>query len=268
MKHFISLGAGVQSSTMALMAAHGEIGPMPDGAIFADTQDEPKAVYDWLDWLEKKLPFPVYRVSAGNLMSEALRLRLSKKSGNTYLAIGLPVYLDVNGGKGMGIRQCTRTFKIDVIRRKMRELRQKREVVQWIGISFDECHRMKLSRDKWCTNSWPLVDRGMTRNDCLDWMSDLGYPRPPRSACIKCPYHSDFEWARMKRDTPEDFAGAVVFEQKMQERFTQATAWMRGDKGPIPYLHASRKPLDTVDFAPDDGQKNLFSRECEGMCGV
>ena len=41
MKHFISLGAGVQSSTMALMAAHGELEPMPDGAIFADTQDEP-----------------------------------------------------------------------------------------------------------------------------------------------------------------------------------------------------------------------------------
>ena len=38
-KHnFLSLGAGVQSSTLALMAAKGEIGPMPDAAIFADTQ--------------------------------------------------------------------------------------------------------------------------------------------------------------------------------------------------------------------------------------
>lgn len=38
----LSLGAGVQSTTMALMAAHGEIGPMPDCAIFADTGWEPK----------------------------------------------------------------------------------------------------------------------------------------------------------------------------------------------------------------------------------
>lgn len=30
MIHVISLGAGVQSSTMALMAAHGEIEPMPE----------------------------------------------------------------------------------------------------------------------------------------------------------------------------------------------------------------------------------------------
>jgi hypothetical protein len=41
----ISLGAGVQSSTMALMAADGEL-PKPDCAIFADTGNEPKAVYD------------------------------------------------------------------------------------------------------------------------------------------------------------------------------------------------------------------------------
>ena len=33
--HIISLGAGVQSSTMALMFAKGELSPMPDGAILA-----------------------------------------------------------------------------------------------------------------------------------------------------------------------------------------------------------------------------------------
>jgi len=35
--HIISLGAGVQSSTMSLMAAAGEITPMPTAAVFADT---------------------------------------------------------------------------------------------------------------------------------------------------------------------------------------------------------------------------------------
>ena len=41
----LSLGAGVQSSTLALMASRGEIGPMPDCAIFADTGAEPAKVY-------------------------------------------------------------------------------------------------------------------------------------------------------------------------------------------------------------------------------
>ena len=48
---YVSLGAGVQSSAMALMAAAGEISPMPRAAIFADTQAEPDSVYRWLDWL-------------------------------------------------------------------------------------------------------------------------------------------------------------------------------------------------------------------------
>ncbi|MCK9513952.1 MAG: hypothetical protein M0R28_22370 [Pigmentiphaga sp.] len=70
----LSLGAGVQSTTMALMAAHEEIGPMPDCAIFADTGWEPKAVYDHLAWLMSPnvLPFPVYTVSAGSIRDQLL----------------------------------------------------------------------------------------------------------------------------------------------------------------------------------------------------
>ena len=42
--HILSLGAGVQSSTLALMFARGEVTPMPDCAIFADTGAEPASV--------------------------------------------------------------------------------------------------------------------------------------------------------------------------------------------------------------------------------
>ena len=58
----LSLGAGVQSSTLALLAAAGEITPIPDCAIFSDTGAEPASVYKYLDYLEKLLPFPVHRV--------------------------------------------------------------------------------------------------------------------------------------------------------------------------------------------------------------
>lgn len=53
--HILSLGAGVQSSTLALMAAAGEVTPMPVAAVFADTGDEPTSVYRWLDWLTTQL---------------------------------------------------------------------------------------------------------------------------------------------------------------------------------------------------------------------
>tara|TARA_Y100000310_G_scaffold174058_1_gene174178 strand:+ start:1068 stop:1460 length:393 start_codon:yes stop_codon:yes gene_type:complete len=67
--HVISLGAGVQSTTMALMAAHGEITPMPSAAIFSDTGWEPAGVYNHLKWLMSGnvLPFPVHIVNNGNI---------------------------------------------------------------------------------------------------------------------------------------------------------------------------------------------------------
>ena len=70
----LSLGAGVQSTTLALMAAHGAVGPMPDCAIFADTGWEPRAVYEHLDWLMSAnvLPFPVFVVGPGNMRDNLL----------------------------------------------------------------------------------------------------------------------------------------------------------------------------------------------------
>ena len=79
-KVVLSLGAGVQSSTLALMAAKGEVTPMPDVAVFADTGYEPKAVYAWLDWLEKQLPFPVAKVTRGNLRDDQIKTRVREKN--------------------------------------------------------------------------------------------------------------------------------------------------------------------------------------------
>ena len=104
MKHIISLGAGVQSSTMALMAAKGEITPMPDGAIFADTMVEPDSVYKWLDWLELQLPFKVYRVSFGDLSEEIEKV---------------PLFMRKNNEVVMGMRKCTTEYKINPVGKKM-----------------------------------------------------------------------------------------------------------------------------------------------------
>jgi 3'-phosphoadenosine 5'-phosphosulfate sulfotransferase (PAPS reductase)/FAD synthetase len=99
----LSLGAGVQSSCVALMIAAGEL-PMVDCAIFADTQWEPKKVYLWLDWLEKQLPFPVYRVTAGDLRANVLESK--NTTGSRFASIPWFI-LDPKGKEGMGRRQCT-----------------------------------------------------------------------------------------------------------------------------------------------------------------
>jgi hypothetical protein len=268
--HVISLGAGVQSSTMALMAAHGEISPMPVAAVFADTQAEPASVYRWLDWLERQLPFPVIRTSLGNLEEIAATAKISR-NGNTYTSGAVPAYIvDEETGKvGLLTRQCTYHFKIKMIERTAKLLRKRHargkdfpDVRQWIGISLDEAHRMKPSRKDFIWNRWPLVELGLSRADCLDWMTAKGYPTPPRSSCVFCPYHSDREWAEMKETQPEEFARAVAFEGS----FAAAVSQTRQKRGGT-FLHKSCVPLDQVEFKIGSNEKQ-FGNECEGVCGV
>lgn len=273
--NIISLGAGVQSSTMALMAAHGEIGPMPDCAIFADTQSEPDSVYAWLDWLEKRLPFPIHRVSRGNLGADELRIRRSSKSGRLYLKNSIPAFvMKEDGTKGLLGRKCTADYKIVPIQQKIRELtgvkRAGKGVVAanvWIGISTDEAHRMKPSRVDYIRNIWPLIDAGMTRQDCLSWMARNGYPQPPRSACVFCPFHSDAEWFRLKNDEPHEFAKVIKFERDLQ-RAAKNQEVLRG----VPYLHSTGVSIERVDLEQlvqrSHAQLDLFGNECEGLCGV
>lgn len=271
--NFLSLGAGVQSSCLALMAAKGEITPMPDAAIFADTQAEPQSVYNWLDWLESELPFPVHRVTAGNLTELALKLKKTK-DGRYFSTTAIPVFMkNEDGGLGkITHRTCTRDFKIRPLTKAVRDLakikRGQKEltVTQWIGISWDEIQRVKESREPWMQNRWPLIERKMTREDCKDWMLQNGYPEPPRSACTYCPFHSDREWKRLKTEEPEAFAEAVRVEKGLQDIKGRSDNFKS-----VPFLHRSLVPLEEVDFRADyeKGQELLgFMNECEGMCGV
>lgn len=262
--HIISLGAGVQSSTMALMAAMGEITPMPSCAIFADTQAEPKSVYTWLDWLEKQLPFPVRRVTAGNLAEVSTTPKLSSRSGELYLPWSVPVYtINEDGSKGTMFRQCTDKSKLTPLYKAIDVERGDRDAVVWIGISVDEASRIKPSRKKQITNAWPLIEKGISRMSCLQWMKNKNYPSPPRSACSFCPYHSDSEWIRLKRDEPEAFQQAIQYEKKLQESFRLIPRLTS-----LPFLHPRRNPIDKIDFEPTRDIQSDFNNECEGMCGV
>ena len=247
----ISLGAGVQSTTLALLAHHGEIEP-PDYAVFADTGWEPKAVYKHLDWLESYLSFPVVRVSAGSLKDSLLN-----HNGNRFDAVP---FFTANGG--MGRRQCTFQYKLRPIQKFCKPYSSKgNPVVMELGISTDEWTRMKPSRVKYIENTWPLIDLEMSRNDCMDWLKRNGYKVPPKSACLGCPYHNDGLWRDIKNNSPEEFEETCKVDDaiRVMPNFREHQ-----------FMHRSLKPLREVDFRTmeDMGQLNFFTDECEGMCGL
>jgi hypothetical protein len=276
MMRVISLGAGVQSTTLVLMAAHGEIGPMPDCAVFADTGEEPAPVTEHLRWLMSGnvLPFPVHIVGKPTRLGDDLMAgRNSGDTGSARRFASIPAFLKTDQDQGLGRRQCTKEYKLGPITKKLRSLLgyeprkriPKDSVEVWIGISTDEKLRVKPSRNTWSVNRYPLIEQRMSRGDCLEWLKRKGYPQPPKSACTFCPYRSNEEWRYIRDSDPAGFARAIEVDRSLRAQSSFGRS-LRGE----PYVHRSMVPLDQADISSDEdrGQINLFNNDCEGMCGV
>jgi hypothetical protein len=267
MMRVLSLGAGVQSTTLALMAAHGEV-DRPDVAIFADTQWEPRAVYDHLTWLRSAnvLPFPVHIVSQGDIR-QGIRDRRNTTGGRF---ASIPWHgLKPDGSHALGRRQCSSEYKLTPIMYEIRRLLDKpgrayirpRSVEVLIGISRDEAQRMRTARQAYMVNRYPLIELGMTRYDCLRWLKKHDYPHPPKSACLGCPFTNNDRWREMKANRPGEWAEAVEYDRILR---TGNLGRMKMQE----FMHPDRVPLDQVDLSIDTSQPDLFGNECEGLCGV
>lgn len=249
----LSLGWGIQSFTLAAMSALGELEPV-DAVIHADTTHESRLTYEFADrwrfWLEERGINVVTVKNTKKVITE-----IADSANN---AVHIPAYAN-NDNKGQMQRHCTSDWKIANIRRWLQANRSGEQVEQWLGISLDEFQRMKPSDVKYITTRWPLIEKKMTRADCVKWLETHGLEVPPKSACTFCPYHNTAEWRRIK-NTPEDWTEAVAVDNAIR-------------KARPPYdlfVHPSRKPLEEVDLRTDEekGQLSLWDAECSGFCGV
>ena len=269
MKHLrvLSLGAGVQSSTLALMIEKGEI-PMVDCGIFADTGAEPKEVYEWLEYLKSQLSYPIYILSEKNLKKD-----IEDYTNGNFKFASIPFFMknSETGKTGIMKRQCTADYKIKPVVKKVRELLgyQKGErvakdtkVEMVMGISYDEMQRMKTNQHFYIENQYPLVELAMRRHHCIEWMEKNNFPKPPRSACTFCPFHSNAEWRRIK-ENKRDWEEAVHIDKILRK----STKMKEYDEV---YLHQSCVPLEEADLREKDDQTGQYSLldECEGMCGI
>ena len=270
----LSLGAGVQSSTVLLMSCVGEL-PKLDACIFADTQWEPYWVYEQLEFLKseaEKAGIEFYRVTKSNIKTDALISQVRAKKADGVRWVSMPYFTrSKDGSKGMIRRQCTSEYKVYPIHRKLRELiglkkyqRAPKEPVveQWFGISIDEISRIRDSKYKWIVHDYPLIfGKPMDRNQCKEWLLEKGYPIMRRSACIGCPFHSNDEWREIRNDE-------ILWQEAVE--FDKAVRNCGGMRGQM-FLHRDTVPLDEADLGDlkDNRQQEFgFLNECEGMCGV
>jgi hypothetical protein len=239
------------------MAERGEIEPF-HCAIFADTGWESQGTYDWIAYLKQMGRTPIITVMGkyGSIYEHSIdattRRRMAIKTNNC--GVAMPVYLS---GGGIGKRQCTDNWKIQPIKQETRRLlglvpkqRAPKDCVdQIVGISLDEAQRMKPSRERSTRLSYPLVHLNMTRHDCMNWLTRNGYPIPPKSSCVGCPFHSNNEW-RAVRKNPIEWQQAVALDNRIRS--------IDGFRGNL-YLHRSCKPLEEVDLStPEERGQGVF----------
>ncbi len=279
-KRFLSLGAGVQSSALALMITKGEI-PAVEAGIFADTGAEPEAVYKWLDWLKSEVSFPIYRAKIGDLYWHTLWFLNNMPLVDDGLSIPFFTKTNTKRGIGMMVRQCTYNYKILPVTMKIRNLLNVKKhkkinkkigdqgIDLLLGISYDEALRMKQNKNKYFNNIYPLVDLKINRQDCIDWIKKNYNKTPPRSSCIFCPYHSNKEWLKIK-ENKNDWDKLVKFDRGLRDN---KDWWGQGkrnikNKNNL-YLHHSCKPIEEVDFKIKDDNKSNLTNACEeGYCGI
>lgn len=252
----LSLGAGVQSSTILLMACKGEL-PKPDAAIFADTGWETMATYQHLEWLKVeagKHGIPVIVVSVGNVHIDMVSAVL--RQGGCRSAT-MPLFTNNNGNIGILKRQCTYDYKIFPIKQQIRRMlgikpkhhAPKDCVEQWIGISTDESQRIFTRKpDRMSVMRFPLLEwKPMSRYQCQKWLHDNYNIIVPKSSCVGCPYHSQKEWRNL---SSKEFKDACDFDMAIRRK--------GGDRGDL-FLHRSCVPLEDVDMStPEERGQGVF----------
>lgn len=216
MEHIFSCGGGVQSTAALVLAANGRI-PYRT-FIFANVgaqAEDPRTLHYVEHFLK---PFAA---SSGIQWVDVERRRRDGTPVDLYVdlhrpvrAINIPIRM-ANGSPGN--RNCTVEFKI-------------KPIARWIkanalgctlgkGISTDEPHRATPSREDDCyTSAYPLIELGISRQDCLRIVAEAGLPQPPKSSCWFCPYKTTDQWTTMRRERPELFEQVAKLERHLNAK--------------------------------------------------
>jgi hypothetical protein len=254
--HILNLGAGVQSTALFLMAREPGAVIHFDLAIFADTGEEPAAVYRHLEYL-RSLGQPEIRVrSAGKLGDDLIQGRNS--TGRRFVSI--PAFTKSPEGKvGMVRRQCTAEYKIEVVNRTIRRellgLKPRQQVPkdvmihQYFGISTDEAARAERAKRRFegvkhTVPHWPLIE----------------------SSCVFCPYRTNQSWWQLKETDPEGWARAVEIDNALRD---EKSVCNRGFRQQL-FVHRTCVPLEGIDLRSlqPNALDPIATGECQGMCGL
>jgi len=196
-----SFGCGVDSVAGLLLNSN------YDEIIFADTGSELPETYAYLDYFEKKSGLKITKVKShlGKIFDYYHKGRF----------FPLPTF-----------RDCTGKFKITPIRQYLRKKYGKKETFEMnIFIDYDEFHRMHTSDVKYIKNKYPLVDEKITREKCINIITDDGYDLPLKSGCFFCPFNNKKRWIDLRNNHLDLFEKSKELEKRAMYKENGDRKW-------------------------------------------
>lgn len=216
-KYYLCFGGGVNSTALLLWLVNSGIWDERWEAVFCDPGAELPETYDYLRMVQREIcPVTVLKT----------------------LYQGLPIYDYAYQAQYPPLRfnrWCTVEYKLKPLNKYCAG------GIQVVGIDYGERERAERAnqRDRERLLWHPLVELGWSREDCVRYIQQCGYPVPPKSGCFFCPFRSRAQWRHLFDFHPDLFQKAVELEELLIQKAHV--------KGVSPnYLSTMRKPLSTM----------------------
>ena len=263
----LSCGAGQQSTALALMSCENALYgqdrhpsvPVYDAVLFCDLGGERKWVYEQVDFIAarcKEAGIPFYVLKDKNLKEDYM---------NNYgiaRVCTIPFWsIDENGKKGKMTRHCTIDYKIVQMQNFVRwnllgyrkGERTRTEDIQahemHIGFTYEEQQRIFNSRHKLFVNKFPMVEMGITRADNYAYVKEFWGLETKASACLFCPFHTNYFFAECKSSCRQDYNTILAFDEKLEHGIPNSRIGVPNSRI---YISRSRKRIR--DLLPEECQ--------------
>lgn len=235
MDKILAMGAGLQTTALAILVAEGKV--KVDAAVFADTGGEKPETYFYIENYLKPLLSSCKVDFITVHHDETLYDYCWRRQ-------------DIPSIKW---RWCTDRFKVRPIHKIAGN------AIQLIGFSTDEAHRAQrvFKRIK-VERQFPLIEMGLSASDCHRIISEYGWPRPVKSSCYFCCYGRMSEWAWLKSTHRDLFQRALELEDNWYKKRPES----RSKAGLLQGRSLKRLAEGKQLFIPFDAEYSCYSGYC------
>jgi len=213
--HWISYGAGVNSTALMIAAINSTIDIKPFRVVFCDTQDEKDETYEYL-----------YRHAMPYARTRGVTIEVCRGVEGV---LETWERLSVTGSRI--IRSCTTKAKIVPFRKHVTaHTPEGFEPINTIGIHADEEHRAKEARDGELKRRFPLIELDWGHDECVAAIVRAGLPVPVKSGCWHCPFMRKSEIIQLAVTAPCKFERIIKLEDAANEKHPGHLRTQWGDK--------------------------------------